>query len=253
MPDLNNKIAFVAGGSGGIGLAIARKFVEKGATVYLAGRNPEKARAAAQDCGARPIVLDVVDEQAWTAAMADVERQSGVLDILVNAMGQCEAGSIEDTSTADFRQHIAVNAEGVFFGCRAALPLLRKSGKGSIINIGSIIHAKPTSGMLSYAASKAAMVAMSKTIALHCADNGYGIRVNIVHPGGIKTDMLDRFVKEMDMPEEEAYALWRQTHPLGRFGSAEEVADAALYFASDTSAFTTGAELYVDGGASIRP
>lgn len=253
MPELNNKIALVAGGSGGIGLAIARKFVEKGATVYLAGRNPEKAAAAAQDCGARPIVLDVVDEDAWTAAMADVERQSGVLDILVNAMGQCEAGSVEDTPTAEFRRHMAVNAEGVFFGCRAALPLLRKSGKGSIVNIGSIIQAKPTGGMLAYAASKAAMVAMSKSIALHCADIGSGIRVNIVHPGGIKTDMLDRFVREMDMPEEEAYALWQQTHPLGRFGSAEEIADAVLYFAADVSAFTTGAELYVDGGAAIRP
>lgn len=253
MPELNNKVALVAGGSGGIGLAIARKFVDKGATVYLTGRNSEKTRAAAQDCSARPIVLDVVDEAAWAAAMADVERQAGVLDILVNAMGQCEAGSVEDTSTTDFRQHMAVNTEGVFFGCRAALPLLGKSGKGSIVNIGSIIQAKPTGGMLAYAASKAAMVAMSKSIALHCADIGSGIRVNIVHPGGIKTDMLDRFVREMDMPEEDAYALWRQTHPLGRFGTAEEVAEAALYFASDASAFTTGAELYVDGGASIRP
>jgi NAD(P)-dependent dehydrogenase (short-subunit alcohol dehydrogenase family) len=85
-------------------------------------------------------------------------------------------------------------------------------------------------------------VAMSKSIALHCADNGYGIRVNVFYRGGIKTDMVDRFVKEMNMPEAEAYAL-RQTHPLGRFGSPEEIADAALYFASDASGFTTGVEL----------
>lgn len=253
MTDLTGKIALIAGGTGGIGEAIARKFVDHGAVVYLSGRNPEKTATAAQRIGARPITLDVTSQQAWEAAMAGIDQQSGRLDILVNAMGETIPNTIEQTNLEEFRYLMAINAEGVFLGCQAAIPLMRKGGKGSILNIGSIIQAKPTGNMTAYGASKGAMVALSKSIALHCAQSGYNIRVNVLHPGGILTDMLERAVSNMGMPYAEARALWEATHPLGRFGVPEEIADAALYFASDVSGFTTGAELYIDGGAAIRP
>jgi len=253
MTDLADKVALIAGGTGGIGEAIAKKFTANGATVYLGGRNPDKTATAAQRCDARPIALDVTSQTAWEAAIAEIERQSGRLDILVNAMGESIPNTIEQTNLDEFRYLMGINAEGVFLGCQAAIPLMRKGGKGSILNIGSIIQARPTGNMTSYGASKGAMVALSKSIALHCAQSGYNIRVNVLHPGGILTDMLERAVSNMGMPYEEARALWEATHPLGRFGVPEEIADAALYFASDASGFTTGTELYIDGGAAIRP
>lgn len=253
MGQLDGKIALVAGGTGGIGEAIAHRFTEQGATVWLGGRTAAKTAEAAERCSALPVQLDVTSEQAWNAAIAAIEAQSGRLDILVNAQGETIPAHAEDTTLDMFRYLMGINAESVLFGTKAALPLMRRSGKGSIVNIGSIIQAKPTSNLAAYGASKGAMVALSKSIALHCAETGSGIRVNVVHPGGILTDMLERAVSNMGMPYEEARALWEATHPLGRFGVPQEIADAALYFASDLSGFTTGTELYVDGGAAIRP
>jgi NAD(P)-dependent dehydrogenase (short-subunit alcohol dehydrogenase family) len=253
MAQLEGKIALVAGGTGGIGEAIAKRMAEQGATVWLGGRTPAKTAEAATRCGALPVQLDVTSADDWNAAIATIEAKSGRLDILVNAQGETIPAHIEDADLDQFRYLMGINAESVLIGCKAALPLMRKSGKGSIVNIGSIIQSKPTSNLAAYGASKGAMVALSKSIALHCAETTPGIRVNVVHPGGILTDMLERAVSNMGMPYEEARALWEATHPLGRFGTPQEVADAVLYFASDLSGFTTGTELYVDGGAAIRP
>lgn len=250
---LQGKIALIAGGTGGIGEAIAARFAQEGAVTYLGGRTPEKTAQAAKRCGARPVQLDITDGAQWSAAIARIEAEAGGLHILVNAQGETIPANIEDTTLETFRQLMAINAEGVFLGCQAALPLMRRTGQGSIVNVGSIIQAKPTSNLAAYGASKGAMVALSKSIALHCAETGSGIRVNVVHPGGILTDMLERALHGMGMPYGEARALWEATHPLGRFGQPDEIADAVLYFASDASRFTTGAELYVDGGAAIRP
>ena len=197
--------------------------------------------------------LDVTSADEWNAAIARIEAESGRLDILVNAQGETIPADPETTTLDQFRFLMAINAESVMLGAQAALPLMRASGKGSIINIGSIIQAKPTSNLGAYGASKGAMVAYFKALALHCAETTPGIRVNVVHPGGILTDMLERAVSNMGMPYEEARAMWEATHPLKRFGLPEEIADAVLYFAADLSGFTTGTELYVDGGAAIRP
>lgn len=253
MGQLDGKVALVAGGTGGIGEAIALRLVEQGAAVWLGGRSPSKTEEAARRCGGMSVQLDVTSETDWAAAVARIEADCGKLDILVNAQGETIPAHIEDADLEQFRTLMGINAESVFLGTKAALPLMRKSGKGSIINIGSIIQAKPTSNLATYGASKGAMVALSKSIALHCAETTPGIRVNVVHPGGILTDMLERAVSSMGMPYEEARALWEATHPLGRFGIPQEIADAVLYFASDLSGFTTGTELYVDGGAAIRP
>lgn len=250
---LQGKIALVAGGTGGIGEAIANRFAAEGALVYLGGRNSGKTAQAANRCSARAIQLDVTDGTEWHAALARIEDEAGRLDVLVNAQGETVPAHVEDATLDTFRHLMAINAESVFLGCRAALPLMRRTGPGSIVNVGSIIQAKPTSNLAAYGASKGAMTALSKSVALHCAETGSGIRVNVVHPGGILTNMLESAVSNMGMPYEEARALWEATHPLGRFGQPEEIAEAVLYFASDASRFTTGTELYVDGGAAIRP
>lgn len=250
---LQGKVALVAGGTGGMGEAIAKRFVAEGALVYLGGRNPEKTALAANRCNARAMQLDVTDEAQWKAAITRIGDEAGRLDILANAQGETIPAHVEDTTLDIFRHLMAINAESIFLGCHAALPLMRRTGQGSIINVGSIIQAKPTSNLAAYGASKGAMTALSKSIALHCAETGSGIRVNVIHPGGILTDMLENAVSNMGMPYEEARALWEATHPLGRFGQPEEIAEAVLYFASDASRFTTGTELYVDGGAAIRP
>jgi NAD(P)-dependent dehydrogenase (short-subunit alcohol dehydrogenase family) len=171
----------------------------------------------------------------------------------VNTQGETLLAGFEEATLDDFRQMMSLNAESVFLGAQAALPLMRKSGKGSIINIGSVIKARPNSSLAGYGASKAAMTELSKSLALHCAETGSGIRVNVVHPGGIFTPMLERAIRDMEVPYDEGRAMWEATHPLGRFGAPEEIADAVLYFASDQSGFTTGTELFVDGGAAIRP
>jgi 3(or 17)beta-hydroxysteroid dehydrogenase len=253
MAQLSGKVALVAGGTGGIGEAIARKLADEGARVFLGGRNPEKTAPMAAAIGAVPVQLDVCSAADWQQAVSGIETKEGRLDILVNAQGETLLTAFEEATLDQFRYMLSLNAESVFLGAQAALPLMRKSGAGSIINIGSIIHARPDSTLAGYGASKAAMTALSKSLALHCAQTGSGIRVNVIHPGGILTPMLDRAINDMDVPYDEGRAMWEATHPLGRFGMPEEIASAALYFASDLSGFTTGTELYIDGGAAIRP
>lgn len=255
MKDFDGRVAFVAGASGGMGQAIAQQLAGHGADVFVTGRTLDKAQAVADEIGpkAHPLVLDVTERASWQAALEEVRRAFGKLHVMVNATGISEGNDIESATEDDLRRHMAINVEGVFLGCQVALPLLRNGdGKASIVNIGSIITSRPYAGLLAYGASKAAMASLTKSIALHCAQQRYGIRVNVIHPGGIKTAIFEQALAETGLPYEEAYAMWRDTHPIGRIGTPDEVADAAIWLASDKSSFVTGAEIQVDGGASIR-
>lgn len=251
---LLNKVALIAGGSRGIGESIARLFAEEGAAVFLTGRKLDDARAAAHAIGhgATGLKLEMTERASWQEAISEVEGRFGKLDILVNSAGVCVSSTIDDTTDDNWRQHMAVNVDGVFLGCQMALPLLRVSGAGSVINIASINGLRPIPSHLAYSASKAAVTAMSKSMALHCATEGHGVRVNLIHPGGIQTEMFDQAIQEMNMPTAEALALVVESHPMGRIGRPDEVAQAALWLASDASSFTTGADITVDGGSAIR-
>jgi NAD(P)-dependent dehydrogenase (short-subunit alcohol dehydrogenase family) len=252
---LAGQVALVTGGTKGLGAAIAQLFAEHGAIVYVAGRALADAQASAKAIGptVHGLALDVGNRAAWQAAIEAIDKASGRLDILVNNAGISVGGTIENTTDENWRSHMAINLDGVFYGCQTALPLMKRSGQpGSIVNISSVITERPGSGLMAYAASKAAMTTLTKSVALHCAAQRYPIRANTIHPGGIETPLLEATLNNAGVPREQAYERWSKSHPMGRFGLPQEVAQAALWLASSASSFTTGAEIAVDGGAAIK-
>lgn len=254
MGKLEGKVALVAGGSKGMGEAIARLFANEGAKVILTGRSEKDAIKVAESIGlnALGMALQVTDRGSWQAVVSAIGERWGRLDILVNSAGVSIGGSIEDTSDENWRVHMSTNLDGVYYGCQTALPLMKSSGEpSSIINISSVISSRPMSSLMAYGASKSAMTSMTKAIALHCAVRGYPIRANTIHPGGIETPMFEDALAQTGLPRQEAYDMWCAAHPMGRIGKPEEVAQAALWLAADAS-FTTGAEIPVDGAQAIR-
>lgn len=255
MARLVGKIALVTGGAKGIGFAIARAFLNEGASVALAARKIEQSSAAAAllDGDVLPIALDTTSDAQWRDAVAEVDRRWGSLNVLVNCAGVTIGANLEDTDDATWNQHMDVNVRGPFMGCRAALELMKRDGKpGSIVNIASAFGIRVTPGFASYSVSKAALIAMTRVLALECAAQKLPIRVNSVIPGGTETEMFEQELRRTGLEREKAYALFAKIHPLGRIGKPEEVAEAAVWLASDASSFTTGLELTVDGGSTIR-
>ena len=191
---------------------------------------------------------DVTSEADWIAVIAQAQDVLGGLSLLVNNAGIAQVGSVEDLSFAEWRRGMSVNADSVFLGCKYALPLMRRSQPGSIVNISSIAGLIASHNFAAYNASKAAAWLLSKSVALHCARNGWNIRCNSIHPTFIKTPILDSLIGDRDKATV-LDKLVRQV-PLGRLGEVNDVAKAVLYLASDESCFVTGAELKLDGGIS---
>ena len=244
---LSGKTALVTGGASGLGEAIARRFIAEGASVIIADIDAANGQAVADSLGqaASFVKLDVSLGADWDAALALTER----LDILVNNAGITTHGSIEDVTLEQFRHEFEVDVIGVFLGCKAGVAKMRDRG-GSIINMSSLCGVRAQGDLLAYNGAKAAVTHMTKSVALHCATKGYGIRCNSVHPGVIGTAILDKVLAQVPNPDE-VYAGWVSTHPIGRIGTPEEIAAVAVYLGSDESGFTTGAEFRIDGGASV--
>jgi len=256
MAALAGKVALITGATRGMGRAIALRFAREGARVAVAARQAAAAEALAGEIGeaALPVTLEITDPAAWNAAVAAVDARWGQLDILVNCAGITEQGTTEATALESWRRLFAVNLDGPFHGCRAALPLMKRSGRpGSIVNISSVFAQRPMPGFAGYSTSKAALTSFTKVLALECAAAGLPIRVNSLHPGGTETEMFEQALADTGLPRDEAYALFAAIHPMGRMGKVEEVAEACLWLASDASSFTTGQELNVDGASAIRP
>ncbi|MBK6299046.1 MAG: glucose 1-dehydrogenase [Sphingomonadales bacterium] len=248
---LNEKTALVTGGASGLGDAIVRRFVAEGARVIIADIDGENGRALALALGnmASFALLDVSREEDWTRVLAE----SGPIDILVNNAGITTHGSIEDVTLEQFRHEFDVDVVGVFLGCKYGIANMKANPKGSggsIINMSSLCGVRAQADLAAYNAAKAAVTHLTKSVAMHCATKGYGIRCNSIHPGVIHTPILDKVLAQVPNPDE-VYAGWVSTHPIGRIGRPEEIAAMALYLASDESAFTTGGEFRVDGGSSI--
>lgn len=242
---LNNKIALITGGNSGIGLATARLFREHGATVIIIGRNPDTLGKVQNELGD-----GVVTYQADVSKTAEIDRvmerigeQYGRIDILFANAGISECPEIEDTDEAFFDHIMGINVKGVFFAFTKAMPLFRPGA--SVIFTSSVSNRKGRPGDPLYAASKAAVRSLVRTLAVHEAVLQKEIRVNAISPGCIQTPLTAQDSPEMQAAIDEYIA---SSVPMGRWGQAMEVAKAVLFLASEDSSYMTGSDLTVDGG-----
>jgi 3alpha(or 20beta)-hydroxysteroid dehydrogenase len=238
---LAGKVALISGAARGQGAAEARLFAAEGAQVVLGDVLDEECAAVAAEIGdaAAFTCLDVTDEAQWEAAVAFAEDRFGPVSVLVNNAGILHFQAVHKTDTDDFDKIMRVNVRGVFLGIKAATPSLERAGGGAIVNISSTAGLQGLPYVAAYVASKWAVRGLTKSAAI---DLGHkGIRVNSVHPGGIDTPMI---------AGTSADAPYYKRLPVPRMGTAEEVAQAVLFLASDDAAYISGAELAVDGGAT---
>jgi len=244
---LAGKVAFISGGARGMGATEAKLFANEGASVTIgdvlqeAGKQTE---AEINQSGGQALFvsLDVTSERSWLDAIGATVAKFGRLDILVNNAGVSAHGMIEFTTEADWDRVMDVNSKGPFLGTKAAIPEMRKSGGGSIINISSQLGLVGTEmSSPQYQSSKGAIRLLTKTTALQYAPDG--IRCNSVHPGPVNTDMT---ADSRGNPENLGKMVGRI--PMGRYGEPVEIANGVLYLASDESGFVTGSELVLDGG-----
>ena len=249
MSRLEHKTCLITGAARGIGRAIANRFREEGASVIVTDIDETNGAAVAREIGARFIKLDVADEADWRRLAQSVPS----LDVLVNNAGVTgfEAGMVahdpEHASLDDWRAVHRVNLDGTFLGCRYAIGAMKARGTGSIINISSRSGLVGIPGAAAYASSKAAVRNHTKSVALYCAQQGWKIRCNSIHPAAILTPMWEAMLGDGPDRDARAAALVADT-PLKRFGTVEEVAAVALMLASDESAYMTGTEVNIDGG-----
>ena len=252
-PRLHNKITLVTGAGSGLGEATAMRFAEEGATVIVTDLNTEGAERVAQaiqSAGghAEARHQDVTDEEGWNALMGHIIGTHGALHVLVNNAGIVMTGNIEECTLEDWRKTQAVNSDAVFLGCRSAVRAMKSSG-GSIINISSIEGLVGEPNTAAYNASKGAVRLLTKSAALFCAQQGYGIRVNSVHPGFIWTPMVEQGFASLH--EEDAKEMLDRVSaeiPMGSMGEPRDIANGCLFLASDESKYMTGSELVIDGG-----
>ena len=250
MFDLSHKIALVTGAGSGIGAAIAVTFAEAGAHVFVTDLNPVTAASTAERLTTRggraeAFALDVRDEATCASVVHRVHAAAGRVDVLVNNAGIGHVGTMLTTEGDDLDRLYGVNVRGTFNVTRVVLPAMVARRSGVIINMASAAGVVGLRDRLAYAVSKFAVVGMTKSMALdHALD---GIRVNCICPGRVETPWVAQRIREHPDPER-AYHEMASSQAIGRMGTAEEIAAAALYLASDEAAFITGAALNIDGG-----
>ncbi|GLY28828.1 SDR family oxidoreductase [Kineosporia sp. NBRC 101731] len=241
---LDGKVAVVTGGTSGIGLAIARRFVAEGAQVFVTGRRQAQLDAAAAELGPQAIGVrcDVGDLAEIDALYEVVTQQAGRIDVLVANAGGAAPAVLGDITEEQFDSMFAINVKGVVFGVQKAMPLLSQGA--SVIIIGSSTSRRPDRGLEVYGATKAAVRNFARSWTLNARENGF--RVNVLSPGPTRTPGLLGVAAE---GEQEAFVkMFENVLPAGRLGEPDEVASAALLLASDTAAYVNGAEWFIDGG-----
>ncbi len=252
------KRILVTGGATGLGAAIVHRLAAEGASLFIADIDEAAGAALASEVSGTFIALDVASEVSWQAAVAKLTQLAGGLDGLVNNAGIATskgAEDIEGIELDDLHRIFAVNVDGTVLGCKHAIPLMAKSGPGSIVNLSSIAALIPAAFVVSYGASKATIAHVTRSVAMHCAQRGYGIRCNSVHPGQIRTPMMNTIIervgRDTNMGQTAAEDVFLSQIPLGKFQEPEDIAHAVLFLLSDESRFVTGSQLVVDGGMTL--
>lgn len=254
---LKGKVALVTGGAKGIGEAICKRFAEEGATVIVSDIDVAGATAVANaivEAGDKAVAKEqnVTDQARWPELITEIINEFSSLDVLVNNAGIAIPATVEDETLEGWRKTQAINGESVFLGTQAAIAVMKEKG-GSIINISSIegIIGEPMAP--AYNASKGGVRIFTKSAALHCASQNYPIRVNSLHPGYIATPMVEGAMKEMGENEAEAFINRIMGNiPMQRLGEPVDIANGALFLASDEARYMTGSELIIDGGYTAR-
>jgi NAD(P)-dependent dehydrogenase (short-subunit alcohol dehydrogenase family) len=244
---LQNKVVLITGAAVGIGAEIAKRFAAEGAQVVIGDVNVVEARTTSESIrrsggSARSVPLDVTKEESWEEALDGIRTAEGRLDVLVNNAGITKRIPITEMPLEDFERIMAVNVRGVFLGIKHALPFMKQGGGGSIVNISSIcglVGHKLTNE--TYTTSKGAVTLLTKSVAVRYARDN--IRCNSIHPGTVDTPMVQALFTDPEKKRERLDEV-----PLGRLATAQDVANAALFLASDEAGFITGAALPVDGG-----
>ncbi len=246
MFDLTGKRAVITGAANGIGKAIADLYLERGAKIVATDINSDELDAAFDDTpDVTTVVGDISDDATQTTVLETAESALGGLDILVNNAGIVIAGEFDTLTDDQWDQIMGVNVRAVFRLTREAVPMLKASGRGRVINLGSIMSDVAGPGLAIYGTSKHAVAGLTKGMAVDLGK--HGITVNYLQPGSIITKLSQPF---MDDPDFKAY--WEQKAPIGRLGEAREVAIAALFLAAEETQFVSGLGLNVDGGAIVQ-
>ncbi len=240
MDRLKNKVVLIAGAAGAVGEAVAQAVRTAGGTAVTSDMAGHKVDHA----------LDVTSEPDWQRSIAEIARKYDHLDGLVNAAGLASLGNIENTDFASWRKILSVNLDGTFLGCKYAFDLLKRKG-GAIVNLSSVLGLVGGQNFLAYNASKGGVRLLTKSVALHGARLDPQVRCNSIHPAFLEGQMVDNILSQTEHPDGARARITRDI-PLGRFGTAAEVADMCVYLLSDESRFVTGAEFVIDGGLTAR-
>ena len=249
MGRLEGKTALVTGAASGIGLQTSIRLAEEGALVMMTDINHKEGLQQAEKLGANAtfLKLDITEEEEWISALDETVKRFDRLDILVNSAGMVLIADVEQITLEDWRKVHAVNLDGTFLGCKHGVRVMKEFGAGSIINLSSVSGMIGGFNLAAYNSSKGAVRMLTKSVALHCARAGYGIRCNSIHPTFIETPMLESMIRDSPDPEKARQTLVRQV-PLRRIGKPDDVANMIVYLASDESTFVTGTEMVIDGG-----
>lgn len=257
MGRVSGKKAFITGGAQGLGACFGRMLAAEGAKVFLTdinGEGAEKTAAAINEThpgAASSFIHDVTKRDQWSAALAAAADFMGGIDTLINNAGIGTYGNIEEETDENWRLTQSIDVDSIFIGTQLAMPYLKASQPGSIINISSVAGLIASGNLLAYNTAKAAVWMMSKSIALHCARAGYDIRCNSVHPVFTRTPILEPLIAMGNGGEEGEAKLAKQI-PWRRLAEPEDVGYCILYLAADESRFVTAAEFKIDGGITAQ-